>query len=100
MDRFRDFHRDYQYSHGDTAFDDKLELKLATEVVDTIDELKMINSLLVKQKTIIDSLYLSVSGEALWEGKKHLQSVTSNLRELRTEATETYRLVFAPTTKN
>ena len=108
MDRFRDFHRDYQYSHGDTAFDDKLELKLATEVADIIDELKMINSLLVKQRIVIESLIedlLRFGPYGLWrpalqDAVGHLNSVASNLGEIRTEASETYRLVFAPKAKN
>jgi hypothetical protein len=56
---FQDFHQNY--TDGSTALHDERELKLVLEVVDIIDELKMIKHLLEKQREVVRSLVSALS---------------------------------------
>ena len=98
---FREFHQDH--SNGSAASDDKRELKLALEVADIADELKMIKSLLEKQFNVIEPLKKSmidyyIQGEGQEEEYTirlydHLKSVLHKVNETKSEAEETYKSV-------
>ncbi|KAF2624672.1 hypothetical protein BU25DRAFT_493335 [Macroventuria anomochaeta] len=96
---FQDFHQDY--SNGNAAFDNNRELNLALEVADIIDELKMIKNLLEKQRIVVGSLKSGFNNLGLMAHsqaykhiactERHLESVLSNVNEIKGEAEETYR---------
>ncbi|KAF1357276.1 hypothetical protein EJ07DRAFT_157882 [Lizonia empirigonia] len=97
-DCFRDFHR--EYSNGSAAFNDKRELKLALEVADIIDELKIIMNLLEKQLEVVTSLgkcypdAVEVSArvaDAVKIVEEHIRSVLTTVKEIKTEAEATYK---------
>jgi hypothetical protein len=69
------------------------DMKLAIEVADIIDELKILKSLLEKQRNLTDSMEKISSSDISREQSEHLHSVLSNVEEIKTEAEATYRSV-------
>ena len=89
-------------------------MKLALEVADIIDELKMINNLLEKQAIVVASLKLALkelhqgscarssddlqADKHIARAEKHLKSVRSIVKDTKIEAEETYKSVRTITT--
>lgn len=99
---FRNFYQ--SSSDGSAALEDQHDLELALEVADIIDELKMIKNLLEKQQIVVSSMrsgpkssttssVKNKGAESIERAAHHLESVLSNLNEIKTEAEETYKSV-------
>ncbi|KAL1655631.1 hypothetical protein SLS61_001652 [Didymella pomorum] len=83
---------------GPGEIDNKREMKLAIELADILDELKIVMSLLEKQNNLVDTVMDTVREtdkqygyEQCRDAKEHLENARSNVQEIKDEAGETYK---------
>lgn len=95
---FGEFHDKIAEDPGE--IDNKREMKLAIELADILDELKIVMSLLEKQNNLVDTVMDTVREtdkqygyEQCRDAKEHLENARSNVQEIKDEAGETYKSV-------
>ncbi|KAJ4400457.1 hypothetical protein N0V91_008711 [Didymella pomorum] len=93
---FGEFHDKIAEDPGE--IDNKREMKLAIELADILDELKIVMSLLEKQNNLVDTVMDTVREtdkqygyEQCRDAKEHLENARSNVQEIKDEAGETYK---------